>query len=289
MSNDTDTVTVASTATTDGARDHARAQEGRVVEHMPTIPATGYQPVPDEVDAATLVWAERVAPGGYTHRRVAAGTTVRLADPHGDACAHLLLYRADEPWERLNVADTVKVQWQAYLHAGQLLLSDQGRVLASIIGDTSAHHDAICGTSTRVWNERRYGAGEPGSATPAGRDLLILAAAKHGLGVRDIPPSVSFFQAVRVDPMTGQLVWAGSEGPSWVTLRAELPLIVLIANTTHPIDPRAEFTCSTLEVLAWPGPPTALDEWPANASPEAGRAFLNNHEELAARGGEDAK
>lgn len=274
----------ASTATPLGARDHARSQAGTVVEHMPTLPASSYRPVPDGVDAAALVWAERVGPGGYTHRRVAAGTTIRLTDLEGEACAHLLLYRADAPWERLNVADTVKVQWQAYLHAGQLLLSDQGRVLASLLADTSAHHDTICGTSTRLWNEKRYGAGGAGSPTPAGRELLLLAAAKHGLGPRDLPPSISLFKGVRVDPDTGQLAWTGSAGPSRVELRAELPLVVLIANTTHPRDPRPDFTCTTLEVLAWPGRPTALDEWPATASPEAARAFRNNEEELAAAG-----
>jgi len=35
------------------------------------------------------------------------GTRLRLIDPDRRACAHLLLFRSDAPWERLNVADTV--------------------------------------------------------------------------------------------------------------------------------------------------------------------------------------
>jgi urea carboxylase-associated protein 2 len=273
------------TGTTVGARDHARAQAGTVVEHMPTIPAAGYRPLPDGVDPAGLVWAERVAAGGYTHRVVAPGTTIRLTDVEGEACAHLILYRFGEPWERLNVADTVKVQWQAYLQRGQLFLSDQGRVLASIVADTSGRHDTICGTSSRRRNEERYGAGSAQSPTPAGRELFTLAAAKHGLGLRDLPPSVSLFKGVRVDPGSGELRWIGSAGPAAaVELRAELPLIVLLANTAHPRDPRPAWTCSTLEVLAWRGEPTRTDVWPATASPEAARAFLNNEEDLATRG-----
>ena len=54
-----------------------------------------------------LVHAEVVAGGGYTHLAVARGTHVRLTDIQGDACAHVLAYRLDRPWERLNVADTV--------------------------------------------------------------------------------------------------------------------------------------------------------------------------------------
>lgn len=112
------------------------------------------------------MWAETVAGGNYTHRVLARGTELRLTDLSGDACAHLLLYAADRPWERLNVADTVKVQWNAYLGEGQLLLSDQGRVLASLTGDTSGRHDALCGTSTLVRNTQRYGDGVPQSASP---------------------------------------------------------------------------------------------------------------------------
>ena len=74
---------------------------------------------------------------------LARGTRLRLRDLDGAACAHLLLYRADAPWERLNVADTVKVPWQAYLGAGHPLLSDQGRVLATVVADTSGQHDAL--------------------------------------------------------------------------------------------------------------------------------------------------
>ena len=88
------------------------------------------------------------------------------------ACAHLLLYRADAPWERLNVADTVKVPWQAYLGAGHPLLSDQGRVLATLVADGSGRHDALCGTTSLASNTAKYGDGSLHSASPAGRELL---------------------------------------------------------------------------------------------------------------------
>jgi urea carboxylase-associated protein 2 len=252
---------------------------------MPTLPASSYAAVPEDVEADALVWAERVAGGGYTHRVVRAGTTLRLVDLEGDACAHLLLFRAGEPWERLNVADTVKVQWSAYLGVGQLLLSDQGRVLASIVADTGGHHDTLCGTSSRLRNEERYGSGEVHGPSPAGRELLVLAAAKHGLGPVDVAPSLSFFKGVHIEPGSGALAWRGAAPPpSHVDLRAELDLLVLIANTAHPVDPRPTWSCGTLEVLAWTGEPTGPDGWPATASPEAGRAFANNREDLAARG-----
>lgn len=49
--------------------------------------------------------------------------------------AHLFLLRADAPYERLNIADTLKIPWQAYLGPGHPLLSGDGRVLATLATD----------------------------------------------------------------------------------------------------------------------------------------------------------
>ncbi|WP_329246372.1 urea carboxylase-associated family protein [Streptomyces sp. NBC_01478] len=270
------------TATTYGARAHARAQEGTRAESMPVVPAADWPAPPCE--AGHLVWAETVAGGNYTHRVLARGTELRLTDLRGDACAHLLLYAADRPWERLNVADTVKVQWNAYLGEGQLLLSDQGRVLASLVADTSGRHDALCGTSTLARNTERYGDGTPQSDSPAGRELFKLAAAKNGLEPRDLPPSLSFFQGVEVRD-DGSLDFTGSTGPGGsVTLRAEQDVTVLIANVPHPVDPRDDYVSTPLEVLAWRAEATGPGDPLWEATPEGRRAFLNTTEFLAARG-----
>jgi urea carboxylase-associated protein 2 len=225
-----------------------------------------------------------VAGGGYTAKIVARGTTVRLTDVAGDTCAHLLLFNADQTWERLNVADTVKVLWQAYLGPGHLLLSDQRRVLASIVADSSGHHDALCGTSSRLRNEERYGDGSPQGPSPAGRELQLLAVLKHGMSARDVGPGVSFFKGIRAEA-DGALTWTGAApAGAAVEFRAEMPLVVVIANVPHPLDPRPEYTSSTLEVLAWSGPATATSDPLRTASPEAERAFLNTDDYLTARG-----
>jgi uncharacterized protein len=272
------------TATTYGARDHARAQAGTVVEAMPTIPAAGWAAPPAGIDAQDLVWAETVAGGGYAHKVLARGTHLELTDVDGDACAHLLLFNADAPWERLNVADTVKVQWNAYLDESMALLSDQARVLATLVSDGSGRHDALCGTSTVGGNVEKYGDGSPQGPSPAGTAQFTLAAAKNGLGPRDLPPSLSFFQGVRVDA-EGGLGFIGSTGAgSSVVLRAEMPLIVLLANVAHPLDPRPEYTMSPLRVLAWRGRPTSAEDPQWTHSPESQRAFENTADYLTARG-----
>ncbi len=150
------------------SRADARAQADRRSEWMPYVPASSSPFRPDGVAADGLTWAETVAPGGYAHRVLARGSRLRFDDPTGDACAHLVLHDALAPWERLNVADTVKIPWQAYLGEGSPLLSGDGRILASIVEDDSGHHDALCGTSTDALNDRRYGGSAPEGPTPSG-------------------------------------------------------------------------------------------------------------------------
>jgi uncharacterized protein len=276
------------TATTAGARAHARAQHGQVAEHMRHVPSSTAPDVPEGVLRDELTWSETVAPGGYTTAVLARGTRLRLTDPVGNACAHLLLHRADAPQERLNVADTVKVPWQAYPGAGHPLLGGFGRVLATVVADTSDRHDALTGTTTRAGNQARYGASAPESAAPAGRELFTLGALKHGLGVRDLPPSISFFQGVRVLP-DGTFEWLGSAGPgASVDLLLHVDTIVLLANTAHPLDPRPEFTCSALQVRAWPATHElallAAGELTGPLGPEHLQAIANTDADLKARG-----
>lgn len=277
-------MTASTTSTTAGAREHARAQEGTVVDAMPLLPASAHPAPPVGVATDRLRWSERIAGGGYGHKVLARGTHLRLTDVDGDACASLSLHSALGTHERLNVADTVKVQWQVYAGAGQLLLSDQGRVLATVIADDSGRHDTLYGTSALARNVERYGDGSPQGPSPAGRELLVLAAAKHGLDRRDIAPTVSYFQGVRIRE-DGSPEFAGSAGAGRsVTLRLEMPAIVLLANTAHPLDPRPVWSCGALDVLAWAGEPTAADDPLRTATPEGRRAFLNTDDHLTARG-----
>src|SRR4051794_12240612 len=113
----------ATLADPNAARAHARAMEGIVVDAMPVLPPRA-DDLPAGVASDALLWEETIAGGGYASRILSRGARVRLIDVAGDACASLLLFNAATPTERLNIADTVKVQWDAYPSAGSLFLSD---------------------------------------------------------------------------------------------------------------------------------------------------------------------
>jgi len=260
------------------ARDHARAQGGTRVEAMPILPPVA-DDRPQAVAASDLLWEETLAPGGYATRRLARGAQLRLIDMGGDACASLNIFNAELPTERLNVADTVKVQWNAYLGAGQLLLSDMGRVLFSILEDGAGTHDTFCGVSNSASNLRKYGDGCNSGTYPNGRDRLILGAAKHGLTRRDVHPCVNLFKGTRIeaDGAITPVVGPFSPGRA-VVLRAEMDVIMVVANCPHVLDPRAAWHSTPLRATAWRGPATQADDPIRNSTPEATRAFLNTED-----------
>ncbi|RDI51822.1 DUF1989 domain-containing protein [Nocardia mexicana] len=235
------------TASTTAARAHARAQADAAAIAGPELPGG--------VDASKVTFAQRVPADGYVNVVLGRGTRVRLRDPDGAACAHVLLVRPESPWERLNVADTVKVPWQAYLGVGHPLLSDQGRVLATIVADSSGRHDALCGPSA------------------AARQALRLAGAKHGLAPRDIGPTVSFFRGARVESDGAVVATGGAGSGAAVDLLTHLPVTLLVANAAHPLDPTPP---TDLEIVAWHAPEALARQH--NTDPEYLRAAENTEQ-----------
>jgi len=257
------------------AMEHARAMGDTVVDAMPILPPVA-DDLPEDVAPDDLLWEETIAPGGYAIRRVNRGGRLRLIDLEGDACASFQIFNAEMPTERLNVADTVKVQWNGYLGAGKLLLSDMGRVLMSIIEDDAGTHDAFCGTSNEELSGAKYGIGEKaGRYFLNGRDRFLLGVGKHGLSRKDVHPCINLFKGAVVEEDGAITPQIGPFEPGrTVILRAEMDLKLVIANCPHVLDPRDVWTVSPLRVTAWRGPVAAEDDPVRNATPEGKRAFL---------------
>ena len=268
------------TATPEAARAHARAQAATSTWDQATIPATAAVDLPEGVDPATRPWDETIGSGGYTARALDRGTTVRLTDLRGDACANVLVYCAPRPIERLNVADTVKVQWQAYLGAGSLLLSDMGRVLLSISADSGGGHDALCGASNSARNAAKYGSGgvhESVSQRPRpvrGRAGEVRARPSRHRAERQLLQARARRRrrhvALRRRPDR-------APAPTW-SCSPSFPVILVVANTPHVLDPRTSTRSPSSGSPRGPIPPTTRADPLWSSSPEAERAFLNTED-----------
>jgi hypothetical protein len=225
------------------------------------------------ITAGAVIHRETIPAGWYWTTRLDRGEALRLLNPSGSSCASVLAWNRDDPSERLNHADTVKVQWAANLRKGRVIFSDMGRVIFSMIEDTTGGaHDALMGVSTAETNRKKYG-----GDFRCTRENFVLAAGKFGLDRADIGPSVSFFAPVSVES-SGRFVWRdGLRKPGdFVDLRAELDLLVAISNCPHPLDPTKTYVSDDLNVIRYRSSDQDKDDLCRTASAEAKRAFENN-------------
>ncbi len=226
------------------------------------LPELSPRPAPTPFGVLTT----EVVPGGwYTTMALAKGQVLRVMTGERVSTVSLAVWSAADTSERMNLPDTIKVQWTTELRKGRVIFSDMGRVLLSIIEDSSGAHDALTGGST--------------TATTTGRntrDNMVLAAAKLGLDRRDLPSLFNLFAPVRVNA-GGQFEWRGAMLPpgDWVDLRAEMDLILALSNCPHPLDP-VQDTPPPIAMTLLAAQPIALDDLCRTASAEAQRGFENN-------------
>ncbi len=208
---------------------------------------------------------------GYTHEvpggagwslTVPRGHELRLECLGAGANVSMLLYAARDPWERLNIPDTLKAQMSARIVAPMVLMSDLGRALCAVTGSSLDWHDAISGHSVDV---RRFG---PSSYAADGndwrrpaRELLLDELATLGLGRRDLHACVNWFSKVAPDA-TGRLSYVVGHARTgdWVSLRAEQDVLAVLATAPHPLDPAATWAPAGTRVSVSP------DAAPAAAS-----------------------
>jgi urea carboxylase-associated protein 2 len=234
------------------------------------LPPPSPRPAPP-LDPAAVVQAETIPGGWYWGTRLKRGEALRIAQTGRHACVALVAWRADDPSERLNLPDTIKVQWTTVIQKGRVLFSDAGRVLLSVTEDSSTAHDVLAGGSTAASNAARYD-----GPTRNTRDNLVLAALKFGLSRRDLPMALSLFAPVNVDD-DGRLFWrpGAARGDDFVDLRAETELLVALSNCPHPMDPSPRFDPPPVAVTRYRAPPVAPDDLCRTATAEARRGFAN--------------
>jgi urea carboxylase-associated protein 2 len=217
----------------------------------------------------TIIGREQVPAGWYATVRLRRGEALRIVDDSGHSSVALIGWREEDTSERINCADTVKVQWSAAISKGRVLLSDMGRVFLSLVEDTSGAHDLMVGGSTPASTQAAFGA-----TTRNTHENFLAAAAKIGLGLRDIPPCVTFFAPISLDA-NGRFLWtSGRKRPGdFVDLRAEMNLVLVLSNCAHPLDPARPAAADSVTLMRYRAPSSKQDDACRTTSPEIVRAF----------------
>jgi len=217
--------------------------------------------------------------GGQMWSRVLKrGQVLRITDVEGGGSVAALLFNADFPLERYNMPDTLKAQHIARITAGNVLYSDMGRVLCSVIADSCGWHDTITGLEDSAASLKKYGPGDYQTLRNDwhrnSRDNLLVELAKYGLGKRDFGPNLNFFVKVAVDA-EGKLGWApGNSKPgAFIELRSEMNTLVLLSNTPHPLDPAPTYRAKPVHLGVRLSGPVLADDACRVSCPENERGF----------------
>jgi len=230
------------------------------------------------------IFRETLRGGEMWSRVVRRGQQLRLTDLEGGATPAALFYNARKPLERYNAPDTLKAQHTAKLTRGNVLFSDMGRVLISIVEDSAGWHDTVTGHMDQATSARKFGAGSYQTLRNDfhrdTRSNLLIELGKHGLGKRDLAPNVNFFVKVTADD-AGRLRWESvAKAGAHVTLRAELDVLVVLSNTPHPLDPSPRYAPKPLELSLDLAAPVAADDVCRTHCEQNARGFVlseNDH------------
>lgn len=241
------------------------------------LPGPSPLPAPP-LEASSVIHRETIPGGWYWSTILKRGEAIRVDQGDGASTVALIAWSANDTSERLNLVDTVKVQWTTALGKGRVIFSDMGRVMFSMVEDSSGAHDCLIGGSTAASNAARY----PGVKTRNTRDNLVLVAGKLGLSRRDIPAVLNLFAPVRIDE-AGGFHWRGklSNSGDYAELRAEMDMIVGFSNCPHPLDPNPLYDPQPVTVTRFHPAPATADDLARTATAEAVRGFENNAMMLA--------
>lgn len=180
------------------------------------------------------------------------GQIFRITDLEGCQAVDTLFYRLDDFEERYSAQDTIAASGKAYVGLGTSLMSNEGRVMARVIADTSGRHDTSAGACSCEANIVRFGLHT--KYMHACRDNFICELAKHGMDKRDIVSNINFFMNVPIEPNGNLAIVDGISAPGdYVELIAEMDLLCVISNCPQVNNPCNAFNPTPVRVEIWNG------------------------------------
>jgi urea carboxylase-associated protein 2 len=227
-----------------------------------------------------MLWEELVVGGAHWSGLLRRGTTLRLTDVAGGANASVLLYNYEDRTERYNMPDTLKAQHTAFLTRGNVCYSDMGRILCSITDDTCGWHDTLSGLSDPAMVAKKFGtatfAERRNEFFKNGYESVLNELGKYELGKRDLSSCINFFSKVTVDD-AGGMHFKRDHSPSgsYVDLRFEMNVLVILSTCQHPLDPATEYRPRDIRLTAWHSRPAPRNDPCRMRCPENERGFRN--------------
>ncbi len=227
-----------------------------------------------------VIWKKEFKPGEAWSGCIGRQKYIHFKALGDNANVSILLYNMRDNSERYNMPDTLKAQFTAHLTKGNVLMSDNGRVLASIVEDSTKWIDSISGLTTKEMTDAKYGETsyqvQRNDFYRNGYDNFKIELVRNGMGKRDIVPPVNLFSKVFVkEDGSMHYVEGHCKKGATITLRTEMDCLVMISNTPNPLNPSKEYPSVPVQMEVYDAPKTDLTDYCVNFRDENYRAFEN--------------
>ena len=205
-----------------------------------------------KLKAGSAIYNEIVGAGEPWIHEVKAGQILRIVAIGGSQAVDALFYSAWDTSERYSAQDTILAQRNIYLKAGTKLLSNLGRPMLTIVGDSFGRHDTLTGACAAESNQVRYALDKRHMHNCRNNFLAAMASWRTSIDKRDLSANVNFFLHAPVTP-EGELSFPDgvSEPGKYVELRAEMDVIVLISNCPQINNPCNAYHPTPIRVMLW--------------------------------------
>lgn len=203
-----------------------------------------------ELDPATAIYNEvlpATRPWSYVLKQ---GQILRIVDLGGNQAVDFLVYNADDPTERYSAQDTIVRQGNLFITTGTQLITNDGRVIMTVLADTCGRHDTSGGACSCESNSVRFGLDK--KYQHACVENFLMAIAPYGLGKRDLVSNINFFMNVPVSKEGRLEIVDGISDPgSTVELRAEMNALVAISNCPQMNNPCNGYNPTPIRLMVW--------------------------------------
>lgn len=231
-----------------------------------------------------------IPPGGKWSGYIRKGKNFSVTTLGEGGNVSLIMYSMLNTSERYNMPDTVKSQNAYFLTKGNVLLSDCGRVMASIVEDSVGWHDSLCGHTTRVLTDERYGYRSyqeyRNNFFRSGEENFVIELMRNGMSESDIVPCLNLFSKVIVeDDGSMHYIDGNSKIGDKITFRTEMDVFLLISNTPHPLDETKEYPSTEIVLEVTDSAPVdSSNDRSVNFNENIHRAFENTWDYLCLLG-----
>jgi uncharacterized protein YcgI (DUF1989 family) len=175
----------------------------------------------------TILRDQLIPPKEYLGLEMAIGQILRITDVEGKQVPDLVCFNRYDPTEKLSCNNSRLIEKRWLLTTGNVLYSDEGNPMFTIVDDTVGIHHASGGCCNEGANYRRYGI--RGSRNC--RENLSLAAAPLGITQKDIPGAFCpFMKVIQYPDGRYEIEEPISDAGDYIEVRAEMDLFVAISN-----------------------------------------------------------